>query len=107
MGKSPIDEFLLELARSNEDLFTQTTRGIEKIRNRAYHREPLSKHIEKGLWELRIRAGSDILRILFTFAKGQIIILLHAFLKKQQKTPIAELAIGRKRLKDLKERGVI
>jgi phage-related protein len=79
----------------------KTREGIEKLRNRAYHREPLSKHIEPGLWELRIRLGTDILRIVYTFDKGQIIILLHAFVKKQQKTPKSELEIARKRLKEL------
>lgn len=69
-GNDPIHEFLLEVAKSNPDLFTQATKGIEKLRNRVYHKEPLSKHIEPGLWELRVRSGSNILRILYTFAKG-------------------------------------
>lgn len=79
---------------------------MEKLRNGVYHTEPLSKHIESGLWELRIRAGTDILRILYTFTKGRIIILLHGFIKKQEKTPIGDLEIARKRLKDLKRREV-
>ena len=103
-GKSPVEEFLLELAESNRVLVAKTRDGIEKLRNRVYHREPLSKHIESGLWELRIRAGNDILRVLYTFEKGRIIILLHSFVKKQQKTPASELEIARKRLKEVKER---
>jgi len=103
---SPIEEFLLELGKSNRTLVSQTRRGIEKLRNRAYHREPLSKHLEAGLWELRIRAGTDILRIIYTFSKGQIIILLHVFIKKKQKTPEGELEIARKRLKELKMKEV-
>lgn len=106
-SNDPIHEFLLELARSNPDLFTQAIKGIEKLRNRAYHREPLSKHIAPELWELRVRAGSGILRILYVFAKGQVIILLHAFVKKQQKTPTSELEMARKRLKYLKGREII
>lgn len=102
----PIHEFLIELAKSNPDLFTQVTKGIEKLRNRAYHKEPLSKHVEPGLWELRIRAGSDILRIMYTFAKGQVIILLHTFVKKQQKMPTSELETARKRLRYLQEKGI-
>lgn len=62
----------------------------------------MSKHLEAGLWELRIRAGTDILRIIYTFSKGRIIILLHVFIKKQQKTPARELEIARKRLKEVK-----
>lgn len=32
----PVHEFLIELAKSNPDLFTQAIKGIEKLRNRAY-----------------------------------------------------------------------
>lgn len=101
-GNDPINEFLLDLARNNKDLYGQVIKGIEKIRNRVYHREPLSKYIKPGLWELRVIAGTDILRIFYTFKKGQIIILLHVFIKKQQKTPQGELEIARKRLRELK-----
>lgn len=59
------------------------------------------------MWELRVRAGSDITRIVYTFAKGQIIILLHGFVKKQQKTPTSVLEMVRKRLQHLKREGII
>ncbi|MBI2593265.1 type II toxin-antitoxin system RelE/ParE family toxin [Candidatus Daviesbacteria bacterium] len=101
-GSSPIEEFLVKLAGINEILFNQTSKAIEKIKNKASHREPLSKHLESGLWELRVKAGTDILRILFTFEKGQRIIFLHIFIKKDQKTPAKELEIARRRLKELK-----
>lgn len=101
-GKNKIEEFLLNLAKVNRKLVAKTRSGIEKLKNRAYHREPLSKHIESGLWELRIKSGNDILRIIYTFEKGQVIILLHIFIKKQQKTPIDELDLARKRLKEIK-----
>ena len=103
-GKSPIEEFLLGLVKTNKDLFNEASKGIEKLKHRVYHREPLSKYLESGLWELRIKSGTNILRIVFTFYKGQLIILLHIFIKKQQKTPANELEVARKRLKELKER---
>lgn len=101
-GDNPIQEFLVNLGRSNRILVAKTRQGIEKLRNRAYHKEPLSKHLEPGLWELRIRAGVDILRIIYTFDKGKIIILLHGFVKKDQKTPVSELEVARRRLKEIK-----
>lgn len=104
VGKDPLHEFLLEVSRTNLALYNQTFKGLNKLRNRIYHKEPLSKHLGLGLWELRIKAGTDILRIIYTFKKGQIIILLHGFVKKDQKTPAGELEIARKRLKALKER---
>lgn len=95
-------KFLLEISRTNLMLYNQTYKGLEKLRNRVYHKERLSKHLESGLWELRIRLGIDILRIIYTFTKGQIIILLHGFIKKQEKTPAGELELARKRLKEIK-----
>lgn len=103
-GKSPIEEFLLVLLRTNKVLFNEASKGIEKLRHRFYHKEPLSKYLEPGLWELRVKSGSDILRIIYTFKKGRLIILLHVFVKKTQKTPVGELEIARKRLKEIKER---
>ncbi|OGM28458.1 hypothetical protein A2801_00880 [Candidatus Woesebacteria bacterium RIFCSPHIGHO2_01_FULL_41_10] len=102
-GRKPVEEFLLELKRANNPLAEQTFKGLEKLKNRAYHKEPLSKHIEPGLWELRIRSGTNILRILYTFSKGQVVILLHVFIKKQQRIPKREIEVARKRLKELKE----
>lgn len=101
-GKSPVEEALSQLKVVNIILWRRALEGIEKIKNRAYHKEPLSKYIEAGLWELRIKSGTDILRIIYTFKKGQIIILLHLFVKKKQKTPVDELKIARKRLLEIK-----
>lgn len=100
-GNSPVEKFLLSLVTTNKILFNKASNGIEKLRYRAYHKEPLSKYLEPGLWELRIKAGTDILRIIYTFRKGQVIILLHVFIKKQRKTPARELGIARKRLKEI------
>ena len=81
-GNSPVEEFLLKLEISNKDLVAQARKGVEKLRNRVYHRNPLSKYLEPGLWELRVRVGTNILRILYTFEKGKIIILLHNMEKR-------------------------
>jgi phage-related protein len=102
-GKVRLKNFSLNW-QGNRVLVARAHAGIKKLRLRIYHREPLSKHIESGLWELRIKAGNDILRIFYTFAKDQIIILLHGFVKKQQKTPGSELEVARRRLRELKER---
>ena len=51
-GKLPVEEFLLKLGKTNRLLQAKVFQGIAKLRNRAYHKEPLSKHLESGLWEL-------------------------------------------------------
>lgn len=101
-GNSPVEEFLLELAKSNPKLVFKIREAIDRLRHRFYHKEPLSKYIGTNLWELRVKSGTDILRIFYTFRKGKIIILLHVFVKKKQKTPIKELEIARKRLNEVR-----
>ena len=43
------------------------------------------KHIEDGIYEIRIKVGSDIYRIFCFFDDGKLVILLHGFSKKTQK----------------------
>lgn len=50
-------------------------------------REPYSKPIQDGLFELRIRVASDISRVFYFFCVGNQIILTNGFVKKAQKTP--------------------
>ena len=54
-------------------------------------REPYSSPLREGLFELRIKFGSDIVRCLYFFHKGQIVILTNGFTKKTDKTPRREI----------------
>ena len=51
------------------------------------------KHIKgtDGLYEVRVKQGSDIFRIFSFFDKGKLIILANGFQKKTQKTPKQEI----------------
>ncbi|HEX3643539.1 MAG TPA: type II toxin-antitoxin system RelE/ParE family toxin, partial [Ktedonobacteraceae bacterium] len=57
-------------------------------------REPLVKHIEGKLWELREESNTSIYRILYVFFTGKRIVLLHVFTKKTQKTPRREIELA-------------
>ena len=54
-------------------------------------REPYSKHLEDGIFELRAQSGNNISRVLYFFYVGEQIILTHGFIKKTQKTPREEI----------------
>ena len=45
----------------------------------------------KGLYESRIKLGTDIWRVFCFFDKGKLVILLNGFVKKFQKTPKKEI----------------
>ncbi len=64
---------------------------------------PLVTHLEGDVWEVRIRLDTRIARILFAL-EGNIMVLLHGFIKKQQKTPKPELDLAKERLKQLRRR---
>jgi phage-related protein len=51
------------------------------------------KHIEStdGLYEIRVKVGSDIYRIFCCFDEGRIVVLFNGFQKKSQKTPKKEV----------------
>ena len=59
-------------------------------------REPYSKQIRKGLFELRIKFASDITRIFYFFYVDNKIIVTNGFVKKTQKTPPSEIALAMK-----------
>lgn len=52
-GAIPVQEFLEELKQSDPGDHAAVLRGLAKLRDRRYHREPLSKPIGGGLFELR------------------------------------------------------
>ena len=80
-GRCPVREFLDELKEFNTHDFAAVMAGLAKLRNRSYHRPPLSKPIGDDLFELR-HVGKLNTRILYFFMKGQRIILVHGIRKK-------------------------
>ena len=95
-GNEPVREWLLELTRED-----RRTVGVD-IKTAQYGWPlgmPLIRKVEPGLWEVRSRLVNGIARILFT-VDGQTMVLLHGFVKKSQKTPLADLKTARQRLSD-------
>lgn len=59
-------------------------------------REPYSKPLGDGLFELRTKQGSDITRVLYFFFDGKQIVMTNGFVKKTQKTPPGEIETAKK-----------
>ncbi len=64
-------------------------------------RLPHSRAFGDGLFELRPHGRSGIGRAFYCFMVRKRIVVLHAFIKKSQRTPDHELERARKRLKEL------
>src|SRR5947199_10780281 len=102
-GSSPVQEFLDALRASDPGDFAAVIAGLTKLRNRQYHREPLSKALGDGLFELR-HVGKLNTRILWFFMKNRRIILLNAIGNKGQAVPARELDTARERMRDWRKR---
>lgn len=62
---------------------------------------PAVDHVAGDLWEVRTRLSTRIARVLFTL-EGDVMVLLHGFIKKEQKTPKPDLDLAKQRLKKLR-----
>lgn len=83
-------EFFVKQREKVQDKITWTLDLIEQLEKVP---ETYLKHIENtdGLYEIRVKHGSDIFRIFCFFDKGKLIILANGFQKKTQKTPKKEI----------------
>ena len=64
---------------------------------------PYTESFGEGLFEIRARGQEGIGRAFFCTLVGQKIVVLHAFIKKTQKTPKKDLELARKRMKEVKD----
>src|SRR6266550_6285075 len=102
-GHSPVREFLLELKASDPGDFAAVAAGLEKLRHRQCHREPLTKALNDGLFELR-HVGKLNTRVLWFFMKGRRIIAVHGIRNKGQAVAARDLDTARERMRDWQER---
>lgn len=94
------DAALPELTALPAPLRGRMFRLIERLASEGNQlKMPHSKHIGSGLFELRV-GDKDIARTVYAFASGKHIYILHAFVKKTQKTPAAAIETARNRLKE-------
>ena len=58
-------------------------------------------HLGQGLWEVRSTLpGSRSALVIFCIGQGRMV-LLHGFVKKTQKIPNEDLALARRRMKEI------
>jgi phage-related protein len=69
--------------------------GPERIR------EPHVRHLRGKLWEMRLTGRDGIGRAIYVTAVGRRIVVLHAFVKKTQKTPARALELAEQRAKEV------
>lgn len=67
---------------------------------------PFTKAMGQGLFEIRAKGQAGIARGLFCTISKNMIVILHVFIKKTEKTPQKELELAIKRMKEVKNHDV-
>lgn len=101
-GDCPVEEFLSSLDEKMRAKLVGLLEILEEKGNSL--REPYSKHLEDGIFEIRCKVGSNITRVLYFFYYQGKIILTNGFVKKSLKTPKEELRLAKNRRSDFIER---
>lgn len=97
-GDVPVNDFLYTLS---EKMRAKTLKEFDMLADYGNElREPYTKCIGDGIFELRIKSGSDISRVLYFFYFGKRIILTNGFAKKTSKTPKAAIELAQKYRQD-------
>lgn len=99
-GNEPVREWLRGLSAMDKKIIGE---DIKTVQFGWPLGMPLVAHLDGDVWEVRVRLDTRIARILFAL-EGSIMVLLHGFIKKQQKTPKPDLDLAKERLKQLRRR---
>lgn len=101
-GEIPVEKFISSL---NSKMRAKTVGMLELLEEKGNMlREPYSKYIDNGIFEIRCKQGTDITRVLYFFYYEGKIVLTNGFIKKTKRTPKKEIELAYKRKADFIER---
>jgi phage-related protein len=97
-GREPVREWLRSLDREDRKIIGEDIKEVEFSWPLGM---PLCRPLGGGLWEVRCDlARGRTARVFFCAGQGRMV-LLHAFIKKTQRTPDADRALALKRMKEI------
>jgi phage-related protein len=97
-GREPVREWLRELPAADRKIVGEDIKDVEFAWPIGM---PLCRSLSRGLWEVRSNLTQGrISRVLFCEHEGRMI-LLHAFIKKTQKTLTSDLELAEKRRREI------
>lgn len=105
-GKSPVAAFLDSLNSKQVQKVTWVLQLIEELDvvPTTYLKKLSSTN---DIWEVRVQVNGNAFRLLGFFEQDNLVILNHAFQKKQQKTPLKEIKIAENRKKEYLQRKIL
>lgn len=101
-GSCPVEEFISGL---DVKMRAKVVGLLEVLEEKGSElREPYSRHLCDGIFELRCKVGNNITRVMYFFYYNGKIILTNGFIKKTQKTPQCEIRQAKNRRADFIKR---
>ncbi|MBI4284693.1 MAG: type II toxin-antitoxin system RelE/ParE family toxin [Chloroflexi bacterium] len=97
-GKSPVTEFIESLDAKSRAKVARTLDLLEEFG--VSLGMPYARHLEKQLWELRVRHGRNRYRIIYFLHIGRTFVLLHGLTKKAGTVPRADMDMAKSRRDD-------
>ena len=95
-----VDAEILALPKDLQAAFLRLAERVEAVGlERIGH--PHVKHLQSKLWEMRLTGRDGIARALYVTAAGRRVIVVHAFVKKTEKTPRGAIELALRRAKEI------
>ena len=95
-----VDAEILALPKDLQAAFVRLAERIEAVGLERIG-QPHVKHLQDKLWEMRLTGRDGIARALYVTAIGRRVIVVHAFVKKTQKTPRGAIELALRRAKEI------
>jgi phage-related protein len=95
-NRVPMIDFLESLSVKERAKIVASIDKLIELKNHGLQpKTALSKHLEDGIFELRVSFTNRISRSLYFYESDQQLIFTHGFIKKSQKTPRNEIEKAR------------
>lgn len=98
-GRSPIEDFIKDLEKADQARFAEVIVGIEEF-GLGYSRVQF-KPLRGKLWEIKFSTPVGKYRMADVLVEKNELIVLHVFKKTTQKTPLRDLDLAEKRMKEV------
>ena len=98
-GRMPVKEFISDLAKPDQARFIEVVESVERFGlgcPRVQFRQLRGK-----LWEIKFSGIGGGCRVAYVLLDKEQMIWLHAFKKEGQKTPLNDIRLAEKRMKEV------
>ncbi|MFH0800296.1 MAG: type II toxin-antitoxin system RelE/ParE family toxin [Pseudomonadota bacterium] len=98
-GRSPVEEYIRSLPKADQARFVDVFHGISAFGLQCPR--IAFRQLHGKLWEIKFAARGGGYRICYVVADGENMIWLHVFRKKTRKTPLHDVAVAERRMKEV------